>query len=216
MFFQWIFLLQSQKPPKLMPHLKPTPRVNSAKDKQSSAYHSPPNPKRAQKRQSDGYSSNPFNKIRLQRPMTPTSPNTSVKLEPLDLPLSPNQLYPADNTENYENLMNLHEDDDPGGEDGELMDRDYDGPHDLNEDQMEFVPTDFLEQEQDIVEEIEANGDRDSNDEGELTIDEENCKDNYEEIKQSNEKKTNPKRDDSQSTRRKEEFAKDREKASGN
>lgn len=196
----------------LIPHLKPTSRVNSTKDKH---YYSAPNAKRAQKRQSDGFSAKPFSKIRLQRPMTPTSPNTTVKLEPLDLPLSPNQLYPGESTENFENLMNLHEEDDPGGEDG-----DYDGPHDLNDDQMEFVPTDFLEQEQDIVEEMEANGDRDSNDEGELTIDEDNCRDNYDEMnKETNvkikEKKTNPKRDDSQTTRRKEEFAKDREKAGG-
>lgn len=89
-------------------------------------------------------------------------------MEPLDIPLSPTEIF-SDRTEDvaassdFEKLMNLHEEDDPGGEE-EVNDADerlhfceLPAPPDLNdnEDQMEFVPTDFLEQ-QDILEEPES------------------------------------------------------------
>lgn len=66
--------------------------------------------------------------------------------------------------------MSLHEEDDLGGE--EVNDEDerlhfceLPAPPDLNdnEDQMEFVPTDFLEQQQDIVEEPESSSNKDNN-----------------------------------------------------
>lgn len=65
--------------------------------------------------------------------------------------------------------MSLHEEDDPGGE--EVTDEverlhfcELPAPPDINdsEDQMEFVPTDFLEQQQEeIVEEIETSCNKD-------------------------------------------------------
>lgn len=97
------------------------------------------------------------------------SPNTSVKLEPLDIPLSPTEMFSEeDNNEDgnecdmssdFGQLMSIHEDDDPGGDDEpDSADREDINYHDSgdmqdSEDQMEFVPTDFLDQEQDIVEE---------------------------------------------------------------
>lgn len=137
-------------------------------------------PKRAQKRQqSEPIESRPFTKIRLQRPVTPTSPCATVKLEPLDIPLSPTELFSENNEDvtpssDFEKLMSLHEEDDPGGEDANDGDDGDDerlhfcelpGPPDLNdnEDQMEFVPTDFLEQQQDIVEEPEPSCNKDNN-----------------------------------------------------
>jgi len=133
-------------------------------------------PKRAQKRQqSESIEPRPFTKIRLQRPVTPTSPCATVKLEPLDIPLSPTEIFSENNEDvtpssDFEKLMSLHEEDDPGGE--EINDGDerlhfceLPAPPDLNdnEDQMEFVPTDFLEQQQDIVEEPESNCNKDNN-----------------------------------------------------
>ncbi|KYN06636.1 Protein bric-a-brac 2 [Cyphomyrmex costatus] len=132
-------------------------------------------PKRAQKRQlSESVEPRPFTKIRLQRPTTPTSPCATVKLEPLDIPLSPTEIFSENNevtaSSDFEKLMSLHEEDDPGGE--EMNDRDerlhfceLPAPPDLNdnEDQMEFVPTDFLEQQQDIVEEPELSCNKDDN-----------------------------------------------------
>lgn len=68
---------------------------------------------------------------------------------------------------NFDKLMSLHEEDDPGGNDTIDGERDMafceiSEPPDINdsEDQMEFVPTDFLEQEQDIVEETETDSNR--------------------------------------------------------
>ncbi|XP_043272614.1 longitudinals lacking protein, isoforms H/M/V-like isoform X2 [Venturia canescens] len=163
----------------------------------------PSSPKRLQKRQaSEPPQPRIFTKIRLQRPVTPTSPNLTVKLEPLDIPLSPTEIFPehhhhrhhqhhqhhhlhqrrhhhsqdediSSTASNFDNLvMAMHEDEDPGGEDdrcsddinfSELPGRRSDDPNNLNdnEEQMEFVPTDFLEQEQDIVE--EADFDKSSN-----------------------------------------------------
>lgn len=126
-------------------------------------------PKRAQKRQqSEPIEPRPFTKIRLQRPVTPLSPCATVKMEPLDIPLSPTEIFSDGNEDvapssDFEKLMSLHEEDDPGGEE-ELNDADerlhfceLPAPPDLNdnEDQMEFVPTDFLEQQQEIVDEPE-------------------------------------------------------------
>jgi hypothetical protein len=95
-------------------------------------------------------------------------------MEPLDIPLSPTEIFSENNedvtpTSDFEKLMNLHEEDDPGGE--EVNDADerlhfceLPAPPDLNdnEDQMEFVPTDFLEQQQEIVEEPESSCNKDS------------------------------------------------------
>ncbi|XP_076643121.1 uncharacterized protein LOC143353572 isoform X2 [Halictus rubicundus] len=166
---------QNPKPPLLIPQAKPAttqsvPRAASeTKEKAStSGVATPSSPKRAQKRQyTESNEPKPFTKIRLQRPVTPTSPTTTVKMEPLDIPLSPT-IFPDNNEDssnpsNFEKLMSLHEEDDPGG--NEITDGEREinfceiaEPPDINdsEDQMEFVPTDFLEQEQDIVEETET------------------------------------------------------------
>ncbi|XP_076239548.1 uncharacterized protein LOC143182438 isoform X2 [Calliopsis andreniformis] len=167
---------QNPKPPLLIPQSKPlatqsVPRTTpETKEKPSgSGITTPSSPKRAQKRQhSESIEPKPFTKIRLQRPVTPTSPTTTVKMEPLDIPLSPTEMFPENNENsstlsNFEKLMSLHEEDDPGGNDTIDGDREMNfceipEPPDINdsEDQMEFVPTDFLEQEQDIVEETET------------------------------------------------------------
>lgn len=181
--------LQNPKPPKLVPQSKPlipssvapSPRVatetkESSKPSASSGTAALPSPKRLQKRQSsEPPQPRPFTKIRLQRPITPTSPNPTVKLEPLDIPLSPTEIFPDHHDEdsstasNFDNLvMALHEDEDRGSDDGDMNFCDVPGPpDDLNDadDQMEFVPTDFLEQEQDIVEEAEGDCSKSSNDE---------------------------------------------------
>lgn len=59
-------------------------------------------------------------------------------------------------------MGDLHEEEDPGGSIQDSDDRDMnfatiDGPSDLTDadDQMEFVPSDFLDQEHDIVEDVE-------------------------------------------------------------
>ncbi|XP_078050981.1 uncharacterized protein LOC144477263 isoform X2 [Augochlora pura] len=175
---------QNPKPPLLIPQPKPAtsqpvPRAASeTKEKAStSGVSTPSSPKRAQKRQyTETIEPKPFTKIRLQRPVTPTSPTTTVKMEPLDIPLSPT-IFPENNEDssnpsNFEKLMSLHEDDDPGGD--EIIDGEREinfceipEPPDINdsEDQMEFVPTDFLEQEQDIVEETETASIKDSKEE---------------------------------------------------
>ncbi|XP_020291374.1 protein jim lovell-like [Pseudomyrmex gracilis] len=175
----------------LLPQSKPlssqlvVPKGNSTESKENKTSPikvsptTPSSPKRAQKRQHcEPIEPKPFTKIRLQRPVTPSSPCVTVKMEPLDLPLSPTEIFSEDNEDGtasseFEKLMSLHEEDDPGGEE-ELDDDDDDdddddederlhlcelpAPPDLNdnEDQMEFVPTDFLEQQQEIVEEPES------------------------------------------------------------
>ncbi|XP_031776903.1 protein jim lovell isoform X2 [Nasonia vitripennis] len=129
-------------------------------------------PKRGIKRRpipSEVPEARPFTKIRLQRPVSPQSKGQSspmVKVEPLDIPLSPGGGIYADehrdeedsssNTQQFESIIGLHEDDDPGG-DIELADElDHnDDSNQYSEDQMEFVPTDFLEQEQDITDDPE-------------------------------------------------------------
>lgn len=99
-------------------------------------------------------------------------------MEPLDIPLSPTELFAENNEEavtpssDLDKLMSLHEEDDPGGDEvndevGRLHFCELPAPPDLNdsEDQMEFVPTDFLEQQQEeIAEEPEStcNKDKDS------------------------------------------------------
>lgn len=96
-------------------------------------------------------------------------------MEPLDIPLSPTEMFPENNEDsstpsNFDKLMSLHEEDDPGGNettDGEreIHFCEMPEPPDINEDQMEFVPTDFLEQEQDIVEETETTSNKDCKEE---------------------------------------------------
>ncbi|KAK2580051.1 hypothetical protein KPH14_012335 [Odynerus spinipes] len=178
---------QNSKPPMLIPQAKPlisqpiVPRVvpETKENRPSpSSVPTPSSPKRAQKRQQpEPLEPRPFTKIRLQRPVTPTSPPAAVKTEPLDIPLSPTELFPGSNDDNsnpanFEKLISLHEEDDPGGE--ELNDEtteinfcELPGPPDLNdcEDHMEFVPTDFLDQEQDIVEESEPACNKDNKEE---------------------------------------------------
>ncbi|XP_066593469.1 protein jim lovell-like isoform X2 [Prorops nasuta] len=169
---------QSQKPPMLIPQKTLSsqpiaPRASTeVKDPKPGASVAtvPSSPKRGQKRkqQLSPLEPKPFTKIRLQRPITPASPATTVKLEPLDIPLSPTQIFPEDNNEdsstasNFESLMGIHDEDDPGGDGNHDNQREINfceipGPPDLNdnEEQLEFVPTDFLEQEQDIGEESE-------------------------------------------------------------
>lgn len=94
-------------------------------------------------------------------------------MEPLDIPLSPTEIFSENNEDaitpssDLDKLMNLHEEDDPGGEEvngvGRLHFCELPAPPDLNdnEDQMEFVPTDFLEQ-QEIVEDTESSCNKDS------------------------------------------------------
>ncbi|EZA60708.1 Protein bric-a-brac [Ooceraea biroi] len=180
---------QNTKPPLLIPQSKPlssqlvVPRgiAESKENKRVSPARipAPSSPKRAQKRQhSEPIEPRPFTKIRLQRPATPSSPCATVKMEPLDIPLSPTEIFSDGNEDvappsDFEKLMNLHEEDDPGGEEEEEV-NDADerlhfcelpAPPDLNdnEDQMEFVPTDFLEQQQEIVEESESSCNKDDN-----------------------------------------------------
>ncbi|XP_043491318.1 protein jim lovell-like [Polistes fuscatus] len=177
---------QNSKPPMLIPQTKTlisqpvVPHiVNETKEKKPSTSGVPnlSSPKRAQKRQqSEPPEPRPFTKIRLQRPITPTSPPTTVKTEPLDIPLSPTEIFPESNEDNsnpvnFEKLISFHEEDDPGGDDLNNETREINfceipDPPDLNdcEDQMEFVPTDFLEQEQDIVEESEPGCNKDGKD----------------------------------------------------
>ncbi|XP_028523059.1 uncharacterized protein LOC107998945 isoform X1 [Apis cerana] len=175
---------QNSKPPLLIPQSKPiisqpVSRVASeTKEKAStSGVSTLSSPKRAQKRHSEPIEPKPFTKIRLQRPVTPTSPTTTVKLEPLDIPLSPTEIFPENNEDsstpsNFDKLMSLHEEDDPGGNEAIDGEREINfceipEPPDINdsEDQMEFVPTDFLEQEQDIVEETEIATNKDCKEE---------------------------------------------------
>lgn len=97
-------------------------------------------------------------------------------MEPLDIPLSPTEVFSDTNEDavtpssDLDKLMNLHEEDDPGGEEvngvGRLHFCGLPAP-DLNdnEDQMEFVPSDFLEQ-QEIVEEVESSCNKDSSKKG--------------------------------------------------
>lgn len=158
----------------VVPHIVPETKENKPS---ASGVPTPSSPKRAQKRQqSEPPEPRPFTKIRLQRPATSTSPPTTVKTEPLDIPLSPTEIFPESNEDNsnpvsFEKLISFHEEDDPGGDDLNDENREINfceipGPPDLNdcEDQMEFVPTDFLEQEQDIVEESEPSCNKDSKD----------------------------------------------------
>ncbi|XP_034190930.2 uncharacterized protein LOC117609127 isoform X1 [Osmia lignaria lignaria] len=175
---------QNPKPPLLIPQSKPVsqpvPRASSeTKEKAStSGVTTPSSPKRAQKRQhTEPTEPKPFTKIRLQRPVTPTSPGVTVKMEPLDIPLSPTEIFPETTEDcstpsNFDKLMSLHEEDDPGG--NEVIDGEREinfceipEPPDINdsEDQMEFVPTDFLDQEQDIVEETETASNKDNKEE---------------------------------------------------
>lgn len=176
--------MQNPKPPLLIPQSKPVvsqqvPRsASETKEKPStSGVSTPSSPKRAQKRQhSEPIEPKPFTKIRLQRPVTP-SQITTVKLEPLDIPLSPTEMFPENNEDsstpsNFDKLMSLHEEDDPGGNEATDGEREIHfceipDPPDINdsEDQMEFVPTDFLEQEQDIVEETDTASNKDCKEE---------------------------------------------------
>ncbi|XP_076687151.1 uncharacterized protein LOC143378918 isoform X1 [Andrena cerasifolii] len=176
---------QNPKPPLLIPQSKPVatqpvPRApTETKEKPSaSGVSTPSSPKRAQKRQqSEPIEPKPFTKIRLQRPATPTSPTTTVKLEPLDIPLSPTEMFPENNEDsstpsNFDKLMSLHEEDDPGGNETTDGEREINfceipEPPDINdsEDQMEFVPTDFLEQEQEILDEMETASNKDCKEE---------------------------------------------------
>ena len=176
---------QNPKPPLLIPQSKPVaaqpvPRApTETKEKPSaSGVSTPSSPKRAQKRQqSEPIEPKPFTKIRLQRPATPASPTTTVKLEPLDIPLSPTEMFPENNEDsstpsNFDKLMSLHEEDDPGGNETTDGEREINfceipEPPDINdsEDQMEFVPTDFLEQEQEILDEMETASNKDCKEE---------------------------------------------------
>lgn len=166
----------------LIPQLKPTTsqpiisRISSGtkegKSQASTAASSTVIPqKRNQKRRASetiNENNKPLNKIRLQRPASPTSPIVTVKLEPLDIPLSPTEMYPEENesrssSARYGNIGDFRGEDDPEGDaDRSSADREFNfceipGPPDLNdnEEQMEFVPTDFLEQEQEISDDHE-------------------------------------------------------------
>lgn len=78
----------------------------------------------------------------------------------------------SSNPSNFDKIMSLHEEDDPGGNEATDGEREIHfceipDPPDINdsEDQMEFVPTDFLEQEQDIVEETDTASNKDCKEE---------------------------------------------------
>ncbi|XP_076654286.1 uncharacterized protein LOC143359861 isoform X2 [Halictus rubicundus] len=167
--------LQNPEPPLLIPQPKPAttqsvPRAASKTKKKASTSEvsTPSRSKRAQKRKyTESIEPKSCTKIRLQRPVTPTSPTTAIKMEHLDIPLSPT-IFPENNGDssnpsNCENLMSLHKEDNPGG--NEIAD----GEREINfckipkppaingnEDRMEFLPTEFVKQEQDIVEETET------------------------------------------------------------
>ncbi|KAL0122053.1 hypothetical protein PUN28_007085 [Cardiocondyla obscurior] len=203
---------QNTKSPLLIPQTKPlssqhvVPRstTESKENKASpSRVSMSSSPKRAQKRQqSEHIEPRPFTKIRLQRPVTPTSPGAIVKLEPLDIPLSPTEIFPDSNEDvtpssEFEKLMSLHEEDDPGGDEPNDSDErlhfcELPAPPDLNdnEDQMEFVPTDFLEQQQDIVDEPEpSNKDTSKKESPEYVAIGEDNENDQNEIQSSREKK---------------------------
>ncbi|XP_076278773.1 uncharacterized protein LOC143208316 isoform X2 [Lasioglossum baleicum] len=153
---------QNPEPPILIPQSKPATAqsvplaASETKEKAStSGVSTPSSPKPAQKQYTAIYrlytesiEPNPFKKIRLQRPVTPTSPTTTVKMEPLHISLSPT-IFPENNEDssnpsNFEKLVNLQEDDDPVGNeitDGEreMNFCEISDPLDINdsEDQME-------------------------------------------------------------------------------
>ncbi|CAD6237517.1 GSCOCG00002353001-RA-CDS [Cotesia congregata] len=193
---------QNKKPPNLLPQSKktqstptqaskPTPETKESKTSKSAPTST--SPKRVPKRQHPDSKDTirPFTKIRLQKMTTPTSSLPKVKLEPPDIPLSPTEMFSDNNDDssatNYEHLMSMHEDD-PGGDeqientDGDIEFCSLSGPSDLNDgdENMEFVPTDFLDQEQDIVEEVEGDESKSSNEE--TSAKEIGCKDIDDEI----------------------------------
>ncbi|XP_044579160.1 protein jim lovell-like isoform X2 [Cotesia glomerata] len=178
---------QSKKPPNLLPQSKKTqstptqaskPTRETKESKTSKSAPTSTSPKRVPKRQHPDSKDTikPFTKIRLQKMTSPTSSLPRVKLEPPDIPLSPTEMFSDNNDDssatNYEHLMSMHEDD-PGGDeqientDGDIEFCSLSGPSDLNDgdENMEFVPTDFLDQEQDIVEEVEGDESKSSNEE---------------------------------------------------
>ncbi|XP_058798988.1 uncharacterized protein LOC131668654 [Phymastichus coffea] len=138
----------------------------------------PPNlssPKRGQKRRtlSEVPEARPFTKIRLQQPPTAAgqrqrSLSPMVKVEPFEVVHSPSDpVYTDDNVDDeditpsqssLDKLLQL-DDDDPGGDDFELADEgsdmDDDSTNNYAEEQMEFVPTDFLEQG-DIADDLDS------------------------------------------------------------
>lgn len=175
------------------------------------------NVKRGQKRPQTGFAETlqPFTKIRLQKPQhaTTTSSSTVVKLEPLDIPLSPSEIVTDNNQENNPMNSNVNndfagsnkkenerenreqeeedeveeeeeeeeegdgdedvqeEEEDEEEDEEEEMDGDEDDEEDegdvddgggrgdeSTEDPTEFIPTDFLDQEHDIIEELEIEG----------------------------------------------------------
>lgn len=175
----------------LIPQSKPsTSQPATSRTSQSSetkeVKNQPPNgvsnataaPKRPQKRRpSESSETNkPFTKIRLQRPVSPTSPVVTVKLEPLDIPLSPTEMFSDGQDDHsspsrFENMEDFRGDNREervrNGANRDLKFSNIPGPPNLNdtEEQMEFVPTDFLEQEQDILDEHEQDDmDRDGED----------------------------------------------------
>ncbi|XP_046741597.1 uncharacterized protein LOC124408604 isoform X2 [Diprion similis] len=212
---------QSTKPPMLIPQSKPStsqPIIQRISAETKEARSQPPNtvnvitaPKRTQKRRpsESNEPSKPFTKIRLQRPQSPVSPTVTVKLEPLDIPLSPTEMFPDGHDDNrsssparYGNSDDFHEEEDPEG-DRERSSRDRDlnfceipGPPDLNdgEEQMEFVPTDFLEQEQDILDDHENEHEHDPDQDGEDGEDgeDEDDGDDGDEIHELNDKDESP------------------------
>ncbi|KAG8039757.1 hypothetical protein G9C98_000486 [Cotesia typhae] len=191
---------QNKKPPNLLPQSKKTQSMPTqaskpkpeTKEPKTSTSASTTSPKHVPKRQHPDSKDTirPFTKIRLQKMTTPTSSLPRVKLEPPDIPLSPTEMFSDNNddssTTNYEHLMSMHEDD-PGGDeqienaDGDIEFCSLSGPSDLNDadENMEFVPTDFLDQEQDIVEE---EGDDSKSSNGESSAKDIGCKDIDDEI----------------------------------
>ncbi|XP_008556258.1 protein tramtrack, beta isoform isoform X1 [Microplitis demolitor] len=179
---------QNQKPPNLVPQPKKTqstppqvskPTPETKESKTSASIPSLTSPKRVPKRPHPHPESKdvikPLTKIRLQRTTSTSSP-PAVKLEPLDIPLSPTDMFPDNNDDssitNYEHLMSMHEDvpgrDEPlDNTDGDIEFCSLSGPSDLNDgdENMEFVPTDFLDQEQDIVEDADGDCSKSSNEE---------------------------------------------------
>ncbi|XP_011301826.1 broad-complex core protein isoforms 1/2/3/4/5 [Fopius arisanus] len=172
---------QTQNPPTPISQsrLQTTPAAPKPSEKDSKSFNfsskSQSSPKRGVKRPMEHKGTRPFTKIRIHHPKLPPSSASSptIKLEPLDIPLSDTDIFPETNddssTTNYDNLITMHEADDPGGDerpdsaDGDIQ-FDFHGSEDITdaEEQMEFVPTDFLEQEHDILEEVDADSSRNS------------------------------------------------------
>lgn len=135
-------------------------------------------------------SSRVSSKIRIRRSSILKSKSPVIKTEPLDIPLSPNDIHRIDNyhDDSYDDDDNADYDDDYDDNEDDNVDckniqryyknvatmdnqserspdnidyHELPNPPDINNDnQMEFVPTDFLEQQQSIIENTQRDNER--------------------------------------------------------